>query len=113
MHEMALCEGLIQLIEPEAQRHAVRAVRRVRLEIGRFAGIEIAALRFGFDIVTKGSLAEGATLDIIELPGRAYCFDCAETVDLDDRLAPCPLCGGARLAPTGGDDMRLKDLEVV
>lgn len=112
MHEMSLCEGILQVLEEQAAAHGFREVRRVRLEIGRFAGVEIRALRFGFDVVTKGSVAEGAALEIIERPGRAFCFDCADTVALDDRLAPCPGCGGARLTATGGDEMRIKDLEV-
>jgi len=113
MHEMAICEGILQVIEDQAAAQGFREVRRVRVEIGRFAGVEVAALRFGFDVVMRGSLAEGATLEVIDLPGRAYCFDCAETVALDDRLDPCPGCGGARLSPAGGDELRIKDLEVV
>lgn len=113
MHEMSLCEGVVQVIEDEARRHGFTRVRAVRLAIGRFAGVETAALRFGFDVVARGTVAEGARLDIDEMPGRAICFSCGETVDIPDRLAPCPLCGGTRLLATGGDDMTIKDLEVV
>ena len=113
MHEMSLCEGILQVLEEAAVREGFREVRRVRLEVGRFAGVETEALRFGFDVVMKGSLAEAASLEIIERPGQAYCFDCAATVALAERLDPCPTCGGGRLSPTGGDEMRIKDLEVV
>lgn len=113
MHEMSLCEGILQIIEDQARTNHFSSVRRVRLEIGRFAGVEVDALRFGFDVVMKGSVAENAILDIVELPGRAFCFDCAETVAVADRLSPCPSCGGGKLAPSGGDEMRIKDLEVV
>lgn len=112
MHEMALCEGVLGVLEDAARRQGFRRVRVVRLEIGRFAGVEVEALRFCFDAVTRGTLAEGATLEILDLPGRAHCFDCATTVTIDHRLDPCPLCGSGRLAPTGGDEMRIKELEV-
>ena len=112
MHEMALCEGILQVIEDASVREGFASVRAVRLEIGRFSGVEPEALRFGFDVVMRGSLAEGARLEIHEVPGQAFCFDCAETVEVEDRLAPCPRCKGGRLSPTGGDDMRIKDLEV-
>lgn len=112
MHELSICESILNVIEDAARRDGFTRVSRVRLEIGRFAGVEIAALRFGFEVVTRNSLAEGATLEIDEPPGRAWCFDCSGTVTLSDRLAPCPRCGGARLQPTGGDDLRIKDLEV-
>jgi hydrogenase nickel incorporation protein HypA/HybF len=113
MHEMSLCEGIRGVIEDQARRHALTRIRRVRLEIGRFAGVEKAALAFAFDVVMRGSPAEGAALEMLDLPGRAWCFDCGQAVAIDDRLAPCPHCGGGRLLPQGGDEMRIKDMEAI
>ena len=113
MHEMSLCEGILQVLEDAAEQQGFTRVNKVRLEIGRFAGVESDALRFGFDVVMKGSLADEADLEIIELPGHAFCFGCAETVTLNNRLDPCPACGSGKLAPSGGDEMRIKDLEVI
>ena len=76
MHEMALCESLRSAIEDAAVRERFSKVSRVRLAIGRFAGVEVEALRFGFDIVMRGSPAEGAELVVIEEAGTAWCFDC-------------------------------------
>ena len=112
MHEMSLCEGIREVVEAQARAHHVSRISRVRVEIGRFAGVEKPALAFAFDVVMRGSVAEGATLDMIDLPGRAMCFDCAREVEIDDRLQPCPDCGGGKLMPTGGDEMRIKDMEV-
>jgi len=111
MHEMSLCEGIRSVIEDQAQMHKLEKITSVRVEIGRFAGVEKPALAFAFDVVMRGSVAEGATLEMIDLPGTAMCFDCAKEVEIDDRLEPCPLCGGGKLMPTGGDEMRIKDLE--
>lgn len=112
MHEMSLCEGILATLQEQARLHGFDRVRRVRLEIGRLACVEPEALRFGFDVVMRGSLAEGAALEIERPPGRAHCFDCGASVEIADRLAPCPACGGGRLSPTGGDEMRIRDLEV-
>lgn len=112
MHEMSLAEGIRSVIEDQARAHGFARVMVVRLEIGRFAGVEKPALDFAFDVVMRGSPAEGARLEMIDLPGRALCFDCEKTVEIADRLAPCPLCGGGRLMPDGGDEMRIKDMEV-
>lgn len=113
MHEMSLCEGIRELVEDQARQHSFARVTLLRLEIGRFAGVEKPALAFAFDVVMRGSPAEGAALEMIDLPGRALCYDCGETVEIDDRLAPCPLCGSGRLMPSGGDEMRIKDMEVI
>ena len=113
MHEMSLCEGIRRVIDTAARGEDVTRVTRVRLEIGRFAGVEKDALAFAWDVVMRGSKAEGATLEIIDLPGRALCYDCIETVEIEHRLDPCPKCGGGKLLPEGGDEMRIKDLEVI
>jgi hydrogenase nickel incorporation protein HypA/HybF len=113
MHEMSIAEGIRGAVEDAARANQFDRVTRLRLEIGRFAGVEIDALTFAFEVVMRGSPAEGAALDITELPGRALCFDCAETVEIDHRLDPCPRCGGARLMAQGGDEMRIKDMEVL
>ncbi|MEM1129129.1 MAG: hydrogenase maturation nickel metallochaperone HypA [Pseudomonadota bacterium] len=113
MHEMSLCEGVRRVLEDQARAHNVQQIKRVRLEIGRFAGVETDALHFAFDVVMRGSVAEGAELVTLDLPGRALCYDCMKEVEIDDRLAPCPDCGGGKLMPQGGDEMRIKDLEVV
>ena len=112
MHEMSLCEGIIQVIENEAQAQHFSKVKRVILEIGALAGVELEAMRFGFDAVCRDSLAEGSTLEIIELPGQAWCMHCAKTVTVSNRFDTCPDCGGFQLQVTGGDEMRIKELEV-
>jgi hydrogenase nickel incorporation protein HypA/HybF len=113
MHEMSLCEGIRSLIEDQAKAHQFARVTHLRLEIGRFAGVEKPALRFAFDVVMRGSPAEGATLEMIDLPGKALCYSCGETVEIEDRLALCPLCDSGKLMPSGGDEMRIKDMEVI
>ena len=113
MHEMSLAESIRQIVDDQARAHGFTAVRAIRLEIGRFAGVEKAALAFCFDVVMQGGPAQGATLEMIDLPGRAMCHDCQRDVEIADRLDPCPLCGGGRLVPVAGDEMRIKDMEVV
>ncbi|MFZ7092734.1 hydrogenase maturation nickel metallochaperone HypA [Primorskyibacter sp. 2E233] len=112
MHEMSLCEGIRQVIEQQAQVQSFARVKRIRLEIGRFAGVEKPAMAFAFDVVMRGSLAEGAALVMIDLPGRAMCYDCMHEVEIMQRLDPCPDCGGGKLMPVAGDEMRIKDMEV-
>ncbi len=112
MHEMSLCEGIRRVVD-QAAGPEVSRVTRVRLEIGRFAGVEKDALRFAWEVVMRGSKAEGAALEMLDLPGQALCYDCMKTVEIAHRLDPCPDCGGGKLLPQGGDEMRIKDMEVI
>jgi len=113
MHEMSICQSLVGLIEEQAQRNAFSRVTHIRLEIGRFAGVEPRALLFGFDVTARGTVADGATLEILDLPGRAWCFDCNASVEVVERGADCSSCSGRRLRVTGGEELRIKDMEVI
>ncbi|MFT5742174.1 MAG: hydrogenase nickel incorporation protein HypA/HybF [Paracoccaceae bacterium] len=112
MHEMSICEGMRGVIEDQARLHNAARISRVRVELGRFASIEKDALHFAFDVVMRGSAAEGAELVLIDLPGCALCYDCMKEVVIEHRLDLCPDCGGGKLMPQGGTEMRIKDLEV-
>ncbi len=112
MHEMSLCEGVLQILEENAKSQGYASVKTVWLEIGGLSGVEVEAMRFGFDAVMKGSLAEGARLEIEELPGQAWCLICEKNVTVRQRFDACPDCAGYQLHVTGGDQMRIKELEV-
>lgn len=112
MHEMSLCESILQIIEESARAQGFRRVKTVWLEIGELSGVEVEAMRFGFDAVTQGSMAEGARLEIVETPGVAWCMQCQKPVSAHRRFDPCPECGGFQLQVTGGDQMQIKELEV-
>ena len=114
MHEISLCEGIVQLLQEQAETgpERYRIVKTVWLEIGQLAGVELSALRFGFDVVSRGTLAENARLEIIEQPGQAYCFNCEKNVVVQQRFDACPDCGSYQLQVIGGDQLRVKELEV-
>ena len=82
MHEMSLAEGVLQLVEDTARRENARRVKLVVLEIGRMSSVEPEAIKFCFEAVTHGSIAQGAALDIIAVPGAGWCMLCAETVPM-------------------------------
>jgi len=112
MHEMSLCQSILGVMEQAARDQHFSRVRRVRLRVGALAGVEISALRFGFEVVTRGTLADGAVLEILSQSGEAYCFQCGQSVTIEQRFDPCPGCGGHHLQLTGGDELKIQDLEV-
>jgi hydrogenase nickel incorporation protein HypA/HybF len=112
MHEMALAESMLEIVERTARAHGAQRVSAVRLEIGALSHVATDALRFCFDAVTRGSLAEGATLEIESTPGEAWCMPCGERVPLAQVGDPCPRCGGYQLTVTRGGDMRVRDIAI-
>lgn len=112
MHEMSLAENVLNIIEDAAREQNFRCVRTVVLEIGRLSAVEAGAMRFCFDAVTRGSIAEGAQLEIIEIPGEGRCTSCDITVTMQEQYGLCPECGSPHLKIVAGNQMRVKDLMV-
>ncbi len=112
MHEMSLCEGVLQVLETEAGKQGFSKVKRVILDIGVLSGVEIPAFEFAFEVVMRGTLAENAVLEINELPAQAWCMMCADSVTVNARYDACPKCGSYQLQVSSGDEMRIKELEV-
>lgn len=112
MHEVSLVENIVALVEDERRKQDFTRVRIVRLQLGALGHAEPEALRFCFDAVTRGTVAEGARLEIEMVAGQGWCALCRCTVKLDDWFAACPACGNPGLRLTGGGELRLAELEV-
>jgi hydrogenase nickel incorporation protein HypA/HybF len=112
MHEMSLAESVREIVEETARASGARRVTAVRLEIGKLAQVEVDAMRFAFDVVRRGTLAESARLEIDEPDGSAWCMRCSDTVTIGQRGDPCPWCQSHQLQVTGGDRMRVIDIEI-
>lgn len=112
MHELSICHGILRIIEEQAVAQSFSCVKTVRLEVGPFAGVEIYALRFGFEVASKKTIAENAQLEIVELAVNAWCPSCAKAVSVEQRFDACPSCGKFQVEISGGSELRIKDLEV-
>ncbi len=112
MHELALSESLLALIEESARTRGFRRVRRVRVEVGLLSSVHKPSLNMCFDAASRGTIAEGALLEIIDITGCGTCVDCGKHVEMTRFPATCTYCGGKRVAIRSGTKMRLKDLVV-
>ena len=109
---MALAESVLQIVEETARHHGASRVRAVHLMIGRLSHVEPEALTFSFEVVTRNSIAQDAQLEIHTSEGVAWCMECSDTVSLDRLGDACPRCAGYQLQVTGGDEMRVRDIEI-
>ncbi|NYG45138.1 hydrogenase nickel incorporation protein HypA/HybF [Bradyrhizobium sp. IAR9] len=112
MHEMAICLGIIQIVEEEVRHRSLSRVRSVCLEMGALSHAAPEAIRFCFAVVARRTVAEGAVLNIVELPGVAWCMSCSKSVEIARRGECCPFCGSYQLQVTAGEQMRVKKLEI-
>ena len=112
MHEMSLVESVRELIEAAARREEFSRVKSVRVEIGQLSGVEREAFEFCFDLAMRGSLVEGAHLEVLATPGRGRCLQCGREGALAAIYDPCEHCGEFPVDVLDGTQMRVIELEV-
>lgn len=112
MHEMSLAESVREIVEQTARANGARRVTAVKLEIGKLSQVEVRAMEFAFEVVMQGSIAQGSRLEVVETDGTAWCMPCGRSVVLTRRGDGCPRCQSYQLQVTGGDRMRVVDIEI-
>ena len=112
MHEMSLCEGILEILETGAEKQQFSRVKKVWLEIGALSCVLEDAMHFCYDMVVKNSVAAGSELIIIPIPGKGYCEQCNSTLAVNTRYDPCSQCGAYNLQLMTGDELKIKELEV-
>ncbi len=113
MHEMALAKGVVETVQAAAIKEAFSRVKRIVLEVGALSCVDPHALEFGFEAAARGTMADGAELEIRTPPGAARCFGCDRDVIIIRRGDGCPHCGSYQLIVTGGEELRVKEMEVI
>jgi hydrogenase nickel incorporation protein HypA/HybF len=113
MHELSLVNSLLEIVGDYARREGFSKATCLRLAMGSMSCVDRQSLQFAFEVQAKGTMAEGARLDIEVLPAVIYCFDCEAEMQQHRFEAVCPKCGSTRVTLTGGtEELRLLDMEV-
>jgi hydrogenase nickel incorporation protein HypA/HybF len=112
MHEMAITQSILDIAVEYAERGGAAHVTALNLVIGQLSSIVDDSVQFYWDIISKGTLCEGAVLNFERIPAQMVCVDCGHTYTLSRGLEACPECGSFRVRVAGGDEFRLESIEV-
>ena len=111
MHELSIMSYLLESVEAEARQRGARQVLAINLVLGERAGIDDSLL-FYFDLLTPGTLVEGAQLNIRR---TAMCFRC-EQCDKDYKPQgasfDCPQCGTVGQLTDDASDLLIESMEI-
>lgn len=109
MHELALAREIVAIVSESA---GGARVGRITLEIGKLVAVSPDALRFAFKVCSESADLQNASLEIIEVPGLAVCRACRAEFRLDQPIGLCD-CGGTDLEWISGEQLMIKEFEVV
>ena len=112
MHESGIALSILEIIEQEVLPYKGSKVINVKLRIGKLSGVMPDALRFAFEALSIGGIAEGASLEIEEVPLTIRCNKCKKVSVSDVPFMICPHCEGVEVEMIGGRELEIKEMEI-
>jgi len=112
MHELAITQSMLRIALERAQEAGATRIKAIDLRIGRLSGYVPEAVEANFEILSPGTLAEGARLRIEWMPVACRCRDCGREYHAEIEDLRCPDCGTPHFQITGGREMYIESMEV-
>ena len=113
MHELSIVQALLEQVEAEVERAGHRGqVVALDVVVGRLSGVHADSLRFGFELLSPGTVAAGAELRIAEPEASLRCQACGVLQPLFEFALRCPSCDSDRVTIEGGQQLLLQSIEL-
>lgn len=112
MHEIGIMERTLEIAINNAQKQNANSIQKITMNIGKLSGVIPEALEFAFDVVTKGTIAENATLEINTIPVTCYCNICQTKFNPQEWFFECPHCHQFSNHILEGKEIELMSVEI-
>ncbi len=112
MHELPVTEQIVEIVLDHARKAKAKRVLKINLVIGELSSFVGESIQFYFDMLSKGSEAESASLAICRIPARARCQACKEEFNPGGVNWFCPICGGPIEEILDGREFYIESIEV-
>jgi len=113
MHELSITQNILEIATKQAELAGATKVTKVYLVIGKLSSIIDDSVQFYWDIISKGSVAENATLQFHRIQAELECLKCHHHYILENELIPCPKCGSIQIVFLTGEEFFMESIEIV
>lgn len=112
MHEIGIMEQTLNIAIDYAIKEKATEIKEIKIYIGKISGVVPEALKFAFDVIKKGTIAENSILKIESLPIICYCDYCQEKFTPNEWFFECPNCHQFSHNILQGKEIKLISLEI-
>jgi hydrogenase nickel incorporation protein HypA/HybF len=112
MHELAICQSLIDQLDDIAGDYPDKRITVVHLKIGPLSGVVPELLRDAFPIASAGTAAECAELQFHDANIQVRCPKCGAESEADSNNLTCRQCGNWQTELIAGDELILQQVEL-
>jgi hydrogenase nickel incorporation protein HypA/HybF len=112
MHELGIATSILEMVEKESAKQPDMRFEKVGLRIGEVAGVDVDALTFGWEAITKDTQWEKLQLEIERVPRKNRCDECECVFEVHDYTElNCPRCGAFPTFNVSGDELEIAYIE--
>jgi len=112
MHELALCQALLDQLAAIAARHRADSITSIIVQVGPLSGVEAGLFARAFEIAREGTLASRAALTIRTGAIVTECTACGATSKVTKNRLRCVGCGNFRVTIVEGRELLLESVEL-
>ena len=112
MHELAVCQSMMEQVEAIAAERSASRVISITIGIGPLSGVEAPLLKHAYPVASAGTIAKGAELVIELLPVLVKCNQCGSESEATPNKLVCKSCGDWRTNLISGDELLLMSVEL-
>ncbi len=112
MHEPSIAQAILDRAPAVSEKNGNARVIKVGLRIGEISGVEIDALRFGFEALCKGTAMETTALDVELCKRRQRCRACAAEFEPETFVTTCPSCASDDSVCIAGKELDVIYIEI-
>lgn len=111
MHELSLAQGILRVALRAAENGHAERIVSVYVKTGAYSGVVPSYLDECFALMSKGTPAEGAKLQVEEIPVVVRCQSCGGESQIDRTAACCPCCGSSEIRMVHGRECYVDRIE--
>lgn len=114
MHELSVTSSIFEIVEKHAVNNHAKRVVAVNLEIGALSNLKNEWIQRYFDLLSAGTVAEGARLMITRVPAVFRCNQCQQLFEIISFITEellCRQCPSEDIVMISGKEYHIKDME--
>lgn len=114
MHELGIVMHVIRQIEAIAEENGVEKVVTLNLEVGEVSSVVPQLFTDCFEWAKKKTrFMQETRLELIVLQAFSYCKACGNSFRTTENAKKCPHCGSYDTYLITGNEINIKDIEVL
>lgn len=112
MHELPVTTSILNIALRHAEEAKATRITDLYLRIGDLSSIVDDSIQFYWDIISRNTIAEGATLHFERIPMQMICLECGQVYHPTPESFDCTACGSQRVTVAGGDEFQLTSIDI-